>query len=73
MLGMEKKGRKPFLYVSIIGMFSALFMLSIEFSGLTTPSSGFALFWISVCIGSFSIGIGPVKNHIHVFFFSKEY
>ena len=61
MLMMEKRGRKPFLYVSLLGMFSALLLLSVAFGGVIfeTPSAGFTLFAIALYMASFSFGIGP--------------
>lgn len=54
----DRRGRRPLIFVSLIGMSAALLMLSINFfSG--NSSSLFAIFALAVYLAMFSLGMGP--------------
>ena len=58
----DRWGRKPLLYTSLIGMTVSLVGLwaAFEVSGLKSAQSTLALIFILVYIASFAIGLGPI-------------
>lgn len=58
----DKKGRKPLLYVSTIGMTICLFTLGLTLTFLENSKFGIAMAIVTVCgnVAFFSVGIGPI-------------
>jgi MFS family permease len=53
------KGRRPLLFISLIGMAIALLMISITFFIASSTSSGFIIFGLGMYLAAFSVGMGP--------------
>jgi sugar porter (SP) family MFS transporter len=52
-------GRRPLLFISLIGMAIALLMISITFFIASSTSSGFIIFGLGMYLAAFSVGMGP--------------
>ncbi|KAK1368579.1 putative polyol transporter 4 [Heracleum sosnowskyi] len=61
-LVIDRKGRKPLLYVSTIGMTVCLFTLGLTLTFLENSKFGIAMAIVTVCgnVAFFSVGIGPI-------------
>jgi MFS family permease len=63
---LDRRGRRPMLFGSVMGMAVALFMIGIAFSINSTWSKRtVVLFGLAVYLSSFSIGMGPSAWLIH--------
>lgn len=58
----DRKGRKPLLYVSTIGMTVCLFCIALILPLVGTGTAGIAVAILAVCgdVAFFSVGIGPI-------------
>lgn len=56
----DKRGRRPLLFASLIGMAISLLMISIAFlSTASSTSAEFTIFGLGLYLASFSVGMGP--------------
>lgn len=57
----DRKGRRPLLFVSLLGCAVALFITSMAFIG-GASNEGFAVFGLALYLAFFSLGMGPGKS-----------
>ena len=58
----DRKGRRPLLFVSLLGCAVSLFLISMSFIG-GSSNEGFAVFGLALYLCFFSLGMGPGESH----------